>query len=222
MGYNTEEDQMEQRPRSRYPDEPRSMRYPHVQQERQAMLKAGYAHMAPLIKYAAEMRAAGNGFELPDFDPLDGGADAEVLLLLEKPGPKTSAMGGSTFISRNNNDQTAANFFRFMQEVGMPREMAVTWNAIPYWDGKIKFNASDRREGRRFLGPLLSVLPNLKAIVLVGLVAWQAEEDVRRLTEGRRVAPKIFRSYHPSGQNWKNHDQIKATWATVKAFLDAS
>jgi hypothetical protein len=38
------------------------------------------------------------------FDPLDGGSAAEILFLLEKPGPRTSSTGkriGSGFNSRH-------------------------------------------------------------------------------------------------------------------------
>jgi hypothetical protein len=47
---------------------------------------------------------------VPDFDPLDGGVNAQVLFLLEKPGPMAAEDGkraGSGFISRDNDDGTA-------------------------------------------------------------------------------------------------------------------
>ena len=40
---------------------------------------------------------------IPHFDPLDGGSNAQVLFLMEAPGPKASASG---FVSRNNPDET--------------------------------------------------------------------------------------------------------------------
>jgi hypothetical protein len=78
-------------------------------------------HIAPLTAYVATLRDRGMS-EVPDFDPLDSGKDARVLFLFEKPGPKTSEVGGgSGFISRNNDDPTAEATFRFMQEANIPR-----------------------------------------------------------------------------------------------------
>src|SRR5690242_12415653 len=92
-------------------DYPRSMRDAGVRQRRRAMLTL--PHVAPLTAYAAELRLR-SSVEVPEFDPLDGGVDARVLFLLEKPGPMTadgsrfSGRSGSGFISRNNDDPTAA------------------------------------------------------------------------------------------------------------------
>jgi hypothetical protein len=41
-------------------------------------------HIAPLTAYAASLRLRGS-VEVPEFDPLDGGTNARVLFLLEKP-----------------------------------------------------------------------------------------------------------------------------------------
>ena len=53
------------------------------------------------------------------FDPRDGGIRAQALFLFEKPGPKANASG---FISRDNDDPTAENIFRFMNQAGIPRK----------------------------------------------------------------------------------------------------
>lgn len=46
------------------------------------------SHIAALTAYAAKLRK-GHPVEVPDFDPLDGGMNARVLFLFEKPGPMT-------------------------------------------------------------------------------------------------------------------------------------
>src|SRR5579872_4039607 len=92
-------------------DRPRSMRDAGVRVQREAMLCK--MHMARLVKYTAGLRDRGLG-EVPNFDPLDAGVDARVLFLFEKPGPKTAKDGrrkGSGFISRDNDDGTAAAIF---------------------------------------------------------------------------------------------------------------
>jgi hypothetical protein len=60
--------------------------------------------MVSLRDYVAELRTSKNAdAEFPDFDPLDGGINAKILFLFEKPGPRTSQHdGGSGFISAEN------------------------------------------------------------------------------------------------------------------------
>src|ERR1700733_350011 len=97
-------------------DDPRSMRDAGGRQRRRAMLTL--PHIAPLTAYAAKLRLRG-AVEVPDFDPLDGGVNARVLFLFEKPGPMTAdgsafSGSGSGFISRNNDDPTAEATIAFM------------------------------------------------------------------------------------------------------------
>lgn len=69
---------------------------------------------------------------------MDGGIAARVLFLFEKPGPMTALVGrreGSGFISRDNDDPTAEAIWQFMREAEIPREEAVLWNVIPWWNG---------------------------------------------------------------------------------------
>src|SRR5437016_7487658 len=128
-------------------DSPRSMRDADVWMCRRAML--GEAHIAVLTKYAAQLRERRLG-EVPDFDPLDGGVDARVLFLFEKPGRMTAEAGkraGSGFISRNNDDGTAAAMFDFMRQAGIPRKMTVIWNVVPWWNGTRKVTSEELRTG---------------------------------------------------------------------------
>lgn len=79
---------------------------------------------------------------VPDFDPLDGGIAAEVLFLMEKPGPRTDNTGakghaGSGFISRDNDDPTAEAILRFMEEAGIARKRSILWNTVPWWNGEV-------------------------------------------------------------------------------------
>ena len=47
------------------------------------------SHVEPLADLVAAIRQAkGPEYDVPDFDPLDGGIAAEVLFLLEAVGPK--------------------------------------------------------------------------------------------------------------------------------------
>lgn len=148
--------------------------------------------MACLTQAAATLRAPGNPPHLgvPDFDPLDGGADAEALLLLEKPGPTTLA--GSGLVSRDNDTGTAEAIARFAAAAGLDRRRTVLWNAVPWWNGTTRIAAPELAAGLRTLPSVLACLPRLRAAVLVGRTAARA----RGILEARGLA--VFASAHPS------------------------
>jgi uracil-DNA glycosylase len=103
--------------------------------------------MASLTKLVDEMRAQVQ-FDIPLFDPLDGGVNAECLFLLEAPGPKAVCTG---FVSRNNPDETAKNLMLLSIEAGIDRERTILWNVVPWYIGSGSVirgaTASDVREG---------------------------------------------------------------------------
>ena len=119
-----------------------------------------------------------------------------MLFLLEAPGPKAAASG---FISRDNPDPSARNFRELLASAKIPREMSVLWNIIPWYIGSgTKIRAATGRDvqaGAEYLGPLLSLLPHLRAIVLVGRKSQRARYRIEQLTHVR-----IFETLHPSNQ----------------------
>lgn len=152
--------------------------------------------MAPLVAYVAALRQkVGPTVAIPDFDPWDGGAKAELLYLLEAPGAKAVRSG---FISRNNPDETAKNFFELNREAGIPRDRTVIWNIVPWYIGTgTRIRAADQSDigaGLPALAGLLALLPNLKAVVLIGRKA----ERAAKITSQLRAELRIFRSPHPS------------------------
>jgi hypothetical protein len=150
-------------------------------------------HVAPLAEYVEGLRRANPGVEFPDFDPFDGGINARVIFLFEKPGPGTSVRGkGSGFISRNNDDRSAEATFGFMLQIGLPRSATVTWNVVPGWNGRREILPAELRGGIADLSGLLPLLPRLRRIVLVGKRAKRA----RPLLEP--LGLEIFHSDHPS------------------------
>ena len=170
-------------------------------------------HVAPLTTFAAGLRER-SAVEVPDFDPLDGGIDARILLLLEKPGPMTALNGkhtGSGFISRDNDDPTAEAIFKFMVEAGIPRKMTVIWNVIAWWNGTRKISNPELKEGVNCVLELISLLPKLRAVVMVGARAATAKPVLK--TTGL----ELFSSDHPGPMvrarwpdRWK---AIGAEWA---------
>lgn len=127
---------------------------------------------------------------------MDGGVDARVLFLLEKPGPMTSparrVREGSGFVSRDNDGATAEAMLRFMLEAGLPRRDTVIWNVIPWWNGTIAVTAAERAAGLQQLGDLLALLPRLHTAVLVGRTAARARPFLNGL--------RVLESAHPSPQ----------------------
>lgn len=198
--------------KSEYPDEPKSLRHSWVQTERTLMLAS--THMRPLAAYVESLRR--DGAEVPDFDPLDGGVYAQVLFLQEKPGPKTSARNGySGFISRNNNDPTATNCFKYLADLEMPRDVTAFWNTIPWWNGTRNMTASEHRRGIQEVSRVLGLFENLKVVVLVGRKAQAAERQIIETWPNLT----IVRSYHPSNQNHKHKADVVRAWANIRNII---
>lgn len=132
----------------------------------------------------------------PHVDPLDGGVDARLLLLLETPGPGAEPL---RFVSRDNPTGTARNLRRFMAEAGIDRRDTVIWNAVPWTIHAAGARnraptGAEMRAGVAELPGFLALLPHLRAIVLAGRVAAAAEPVVRL----ERPAAAVFRVPHPS------------------------
>lgn len=161
-------------------DYPKTLASAHERALRSALLAQD--HAKDLAHLARRMRESkGAGYEIPDFDPLDGGIEAQVLFLLEAPGPKAIASG---FISRNNPDETAKNFFYLNAEAGIDRRRTITWNAVPWYIGsgtKIRpATRDDVREADNWLAELLTLLTQLQIVVFVGKKALHAKHVVQR------------------------------------------
>jgi hypothetical protein len=197
-------------------DQLRSMRDPAVCEHRRAMLS--FPHMIQLKTFAEKLRRP--GLEVPDFDPVDGGVEARALFLFEKPGPMTVKGGrgkrsGSGFISRNNDDPTAEAVFNFMRDAGIPRELTILWNVIPWWNGFRAVTAPELQAGVSSLNELIHLLPRLRAVVLVGQRAARARSYINGLT--------LFTCDHPSPlvrARWPERwNAIQSEWRKVASFI---
>lgn len=163
------------------PDRPKSLGDPARLAARRALL-AG-AHLAP-IRALARRIAAERDAAVPEPDPLDGGVDARLLLLLETPGPR-----GSGFVSRDNPTGTAANLFRFLSEAGIARADTLIWNAVPWViHAPDALNRAPRRSevaaAAPYLEPLIACLPRLAVVVLAGRVAGLSRPALATLRPG--------------------------------------
>ena len=178
-------------------------------------------HIAPLTEYCRQLRAEDRG-TVPDFDPHDGGVEAQVLFLMEKPGPMTDDKGlmgrtGSGFISRDNNDPTAEAIFHFMREAAIDRGHSVLWNVVPWWNGTRKVSAEELSTGIERLAGLLTLLPKISVVVGVGAKSLKAREFIHR--RGLPFVP----SMHPSPLNRARRkaawDKIPEQWFLAHKYL---
>lgn len=136
--------------------------------------------------------------EVPGFDPKNGNEQAKYLFLLEAPGPKAIK---SRQISFDNEDPSARNFRNQLDEAGITREEIAIWNVVPWYIGNEAgtsirgANSNDVRTGIEYLPSLISAMPNLRCIVLVGGAARRAHMFLSRFTTARIVS-----CHHPSAK----------------------
>jgi uracil-DNA glycosylase len=129
-------------------------------------------HVAPLNRLVEAINAGRDERRAPCFDPDGGGTSARVLFLLENPGRRATAARGSGFISADNDDETAANFFRLRDQADLPRGQLVAWNVVPWYqpDGERTANATrqDVISALPWLVRLLRLLPDLRLVITMG------------------------------------------------------
>lgn len=181
-------------------------------------------HIASLTRFVEKLREKRGGeCAIPYFDPRDAGINAEVLFLLEAPGPKACR---TNFVSRDNPDGTAENFARLCSDAKINRTRSVVWNVVPWYIGsknRIRpARVSDIRDGVQSLGELLAILSKLKAIVLVGRKAQAA----RAYIESLNINIQIFECHHPSPmfvnrEPKQNRKIIIEQLLPVRDFLDS-
>jgi len=154
-------------------------------------------HIKPLTDYVASIRdRKGDKYQVPHFDPCDGGVHVKALFLLEAPGPQAVRSG---FVSRNNPDPTARNLWHLMDEAHISGSDTLLWNIVPWYvseTGRIRpVNRADVQEALPYMGELLNLLPQLQVIVLIGKKAQSATKAIQFLT-----ALPIMTTYHMSAQ----------------------
>lgn len=177
-----------------YLDKPKLLGQPEALAARLEQLEE--PHIAPLTAFVRNLRAdVGRNASIPYFDPWDGGIEAELMFLLEAPGPKAISSG---FVSRNNPDETAKNLFELANEVKISRQRSVVWNVVPWYIGtgsKIRpANSSDIWSGIESLACLFELLPRVREVALLGKKAQKAEKQIRQLDP----AISITSCAHPS------------------------
>ena len=129
--------------------------------------------------------------EVPGFDPQNGNESAKFLFLFEAPGAKAVKTGRISF---ENPDPTARNFRGQLAAAGISREEIALWNTVPWYIGNEEgtsiraANGGDVQAGIEYLEPLVSAMPNLRCIVLVGRAARRAHVFLSHVTSARIVS----------------------------------
>lgn len=159
-------------------DEAKCLRDKAQCEVRQACLDS--ARMRELTAFVGSVRGETGEERVPHFDPLDGGVEAECLFLLEAPGPQAVYSG---FVSRNNPDETARNWFELNADAMIDRRRTITWNIVPWYIGKDErirpATAADIQRGLPYLRRLLTMLKSLRVVVLVGEKARTARPSIQ-------------------------------------------
>ncbi len=184
-------------------------------------------HIGELTQLVERIRMArGGGNSVPWFDPDTGGRHADVLLLFEAPGaravgpaPVRPNRPGSSFISPENNDDSAAAVFELEREASLPRDRLLHWNIVPWYvEGGTKIravNKADRAEAEPWLTELLDLLTNVRVAILCGEAAQDGWDP------GPRPAGLwVLRCPHPSRVNLRTRPDAREE--ILDAFTEAA
>ncbi|HKJ11158.1 MAG TPA: hypothetical protein VJ976_02085 [Ornithinimicrobium sp.] len=154
------------------------------------------------------------GAQVPLPDPAGGGRRASVLLLLEEHVPCRTA--GTGILSLHANDPTAGHTLAACSDAELAVEELFFWAVIPWWTQDPALSASGRVASRarqaghagRWLGPLLSALPELNTVVLLGRSTSTRWEQA--LAGARAEVPAglaVLRAPHTSPMTWNMTDR---------------
>ena len=172
-------------------------------------------HVLGLTTLVEALRA--RGLNVPNVDPNDGGANASILFLFETPGPK--AVGG--FVSRDNLDQSAKNFKKVCDEVGLARTKTAIWNVVPNCistaDKSRNPNRSEIVAARADTQAFIDQFVRLKAVVFCG---GSAKIAMRYLD---CHDAKVLATYHTGAKAFNRPNlkkDIVATFRKANALLD--
>ena len=191
-----------------------------LEAEREKRLTRIYEpHIAPLTAFVDGIRKTTDPHQpywAPYFDPVSGGTAAQVLCLLESPGPQVSTTG---FVSADNPDQTAENMSCLLKLAGLSRSKVLLWNIFPWQlsaEQVVTPTTAHLHEAAPVTRELLTLLPELKVIVLVGRQAEAGWEHA-----GVPVASdiKVLACPHPSPTVFLTNQ--KAAVKTLATLVEA-
>lgn len=194
---------------------------------RQSQLEGVYApHVDRINRLVDRLRdPVGRGW-MPYVAPMYGGVNAQVLLLLRDPGPKTNSgtgFDGSGFLSSENDDATAERLAGLLTQVGLSAAQCTAWNSYPWFINQPP-TASQMAAGVDPLIELLRLLDRLEVVVLLGSEArtmWARVEKKEPALGGRLRA---IATRHASDQAFIGNPEQRAQWKAdqLNAFQEAA
>ena len=140
------------------------------------------------------------GLRVPWADPDSGGVHSRILFLHESPGPASSAQHGSGVISPDNDDQTAARFWRLSRDAGLDRSTYINWNAVPWYVSATGHAANaaraDGQAALPYLHQFVTLLAELRVVVVMG--AFAEHWWLRYLRQADSPVLPLITAPHPS------------------------
>jgi len=144
-------------------------------------------------------RSADQQRMVPWFDPADGGVDAQVMLLLEAPGPRTMLTTGSGICSEDNPDPSNTLIRARREAAGLERSACVKWNAVP-WPVTAPPRSAEVAEAAARLRQVVDLLPRLRLVITFGTTALSVVGMASTLTDPPMALP-VLAVPHPSQRN---------------------
>jgi hypothetical protein len=181
-------------------------------------------HVAPVNALVDQLGALPGQAGAPYVAPVYGGVDARVLFLARDPGPKTQAgLGGSGFLSLENDDASAERFSTLLHAAGIPVAETLPWNAYPWYINR-QPRAAELEDGVEALRRLLGLLPRLRVVVLLGGTARDGWKRLARRHPGLITGLEVVPTYHTGNQAFIGTAQVRAERMTTlqEAFAQAA
>lgn len=194
---------------------------------RQSQLDGVYApHVEPINRLVDRLRdPAGRGW-MPYVAPMYGGVNAQVLLLLRDPGPKTNSgagFDGSGFLSPENDDATAERIAGLLTQVRLSAAECTAWNSYPWYINQPP-NSGQIAAGLDPLITLLRLLDRLEVVLLLGSEARMMWGRVEKREPGLAGRLRAIATRHASNQAFIGTPEQRAHWKAdqLMAFLEAA
>lgn len=153
-------------------------------------------HVEELNQLITTFRAQHPGRFMPFIAPTFGGRNARLLALFQEPGPKTVPSNvGSGMLCIENDDPTAARHKALLAEYKIDTSDVVSWNAHPWYNPQSDADRTPAEElaATRMLSRVLSLLPNLRVVMLHGHAARNAWARLENYTPvDTQVGPMVL------------------------------
>lgn len=151
----------------REPSEPRAFADERARAER--ALHIWDERVRPINELIRKISQDVDAPNLPYNDPLFGGVDAELLIMMKAPEADAAPdKTGARFLCFDNADAGAANIFEAFRRSGIARDRCIAWNICPFPIQAGAPTASELRRAMPYTKELIELLPRLKVVLLLG------------------------------------------------------